>query len=164
MLIEELINKYFEGDTSAAEEKQLREYFSSADVAPEWIAYKPLFAYFNEEIEKEHKEGIAVNKHVSLPQRAFYIISGIAATVLILLSINYWVNPSSTRFCAENYVIINGQCYTDIHKIREMAFDALQEVAPDEESFLPDIRKDFFGQEIMENQLKELGSMFSDEN
>ena len=32
--IEKLVEKYFSGETSIAEEKQLKDYFSSPDVAP----------------------------------------------------------------------------------------------------------------------------------
>ena len=51
-----LLEKYFDGDTSVAEENQLKTYFSSADVAPELEPYKPMFGYFshakNEKSEK----------------------------------------------------------------------------------------------------------------
>lgn len=51
-----LLEKYFDGDTSVAEENQLKDYFSSADVAPEFEPYRPMFGYFvqakNEKSEK----------------------------------------------------------------------------------------------------------------
>lgn len=166
MQLKDLLNKYFEGETSAAEEKQLRDFFASSEIPPEWAEYKPLFAYFDEEIEKEQQKvhESFKKKKISLSRQTFYIISGIAASMLILFGINYRTNPTSAHFCAKNYVIINGKCYTDIHKVREMAFDALQEVASGTEEYLPAMDDDFFGQEIIENQLKELGTLFSDDN
>lgn len=45
-LIEALLNKYFEGETSIAEEKQLKAYFGSPGVAQHLEQYRPLFGYF----------------------------------------------------------------------------------------------------------------------
>ena len=39
--IEKLVEKYFEGETSIAEEKELKTYFSSTDVAQHLEQYKP---------------------------------------------------------------------------------------------------------------------------
>ena len=45
--IEKLLNKYFDGETSIAEEKDLKLYFSSPDVAPQLEQYRPLFGYLS---------------------------------------------------------------------------------------------------------------------
>jgi hypothetical protein len=45
-LVEQLIEKYFQGETTIAEEKQLKAYFSSNDVAPNLVKYQALFGYF----------------------------------------------------------------------------------------------------------------------
>ena len=37
----------------------------------------------------------------------------------------------------DNYVVINGRCYTDIHKVRSMALEALQEVAIPTDAYFP---------------------------
>lgn len=47
-MIEELLERYFEGETSAAEEKQIRAFFASGEVPEHLAAYAPLFAYFDE--------------------------------------------------------------------------------------------------------------------
>ncbi|HEY0092166.1 MAG TPA: hypothetical protein VGB43_06735 [Flavobacterium sp.] len=44
--IELLIEKYFQGETSIAEEKELKNYFSSNDVAQHLAQYKPVFCFF----------------------------------------------------------------------------------------------------------------------
>lgn len=45
--IEILLEKYFEGETSNMDEKELRNYFSSPNVLPHLEQYKPLFGYFS---------------------------------------------------------------------------------------------------------------------
>ena len=44
--IEIILEKYFEGETSIAEENQLKDYFSSSDVAQHLEQYKPMFGFF----------------------------------------------------------------------------------------------------------------------
>ena len=59
-------------------------------------------------------------------------------------------------------MIINGQCYSDLDKVRSMALVSLQEVAttPDEYKHTMDV---FSDKELIDNQLKELGSLLGDE-
>ena len=53
--MEALLEKYFEGETSIAEENELKNYFFSSNVAPNLEQYKPLFGYFAE-AKKENFE------------------------------------------------------------------------------------------------------------
>ena len=46
--IENLIEKYFEAETSSADEQVLRDYFSSNNVAQHLQQYQPVFEYFNQ--------------------------------------------------------------------------------------------------------------------
>ena len=51
--IETLIEKYFQGETSIVEENELKNYFSSSDVAQHLEHYQPIFGYFSQ--AKEHR-------------------------------------------------------------------------------------------------------------
>jgi hypothetical protein len=46
--ITQLLEKYFEGESSIAEEKELKAYFNSHEVQEEHKEYKPLFGFFTE--------------------------------------------------------------------------------------------------------------------
>lgn len=47
-----LIEKYFEGETTLQEEAELRSYFSSDDIDPALLPYQPLFRHFQHEREQ----------------------------------------------------------------------------------------------------------------
>ncbi len=44
--IEQLLEKYFNGESTIIEEKQLQDYFSSQNVAPHLQQYQQMFGYF----------------------------------------------------------------------------------------------------------------------
>lgn len=46
--IEELLNRYFEGDTTLEEEARLKEYFSRQGLPPEQLPMQEMFRYFAE--------------------------------------------------------------------------------------------------------------------
>lgn len=45
--IEDVLNKYWEAETSVEDEKLLKRYFNSGEVAPEHEAFKSLFSFYN---------------------------------------------------------------------------------------------------------------------
>ena len=101
----DLLEKYFRGETSLSEEKELKHYFSTGNLVPEHELYRPLFGVFELElndtaitplikvIPKQRKI-----KHIWIKTFAY---TGIAATLLLLL----WVQLPRT---SENYAVING--------------------------------------------------------
>lgn len=160
MKIDDLLDKYFEGETSAAEEKEIRAFFAAGEVPPHLSAYKPLFAYMDEEI------AITPKRHSPTLQRkstVLYLLSGVAAAILLLFCVRSVYTSYETRFCSKNYVVINGRCYTDIHKVRNMAFEALKEVATPANEYFPDNSQEALEKEMIEMQLKELGTLFNEE-
>lgn len=79
--IEVLINKYFEGETSIPEEKQLRDFFASDEVPENLLQYKSVFGYFSE--AKKEKAPVSA---FAAPKRSFRWMS-VAASATILLAI-----------------------------------------------------------------------------
>ncbi|WP_080906019.1 hypothetical protein [Parabacteroides sp. Marseille-P3160] len=158
MDIDKLLADYFEGKTSYGEERRLRAYFASGEVRGDLRKYKPLFAYFDEEAEKPREVPAEIKKMLSKHSARriwLYALAGAAACWLLILGWGHY-SGQGTRFCGENYVVINGHCYTDIHKVRSFALEALQEVSSSDESSLPEgTGETANGKEIIEDQLKE---------
>jgi len=77
--IEILIEKYFQGETSLAEEKELRSYFSSPDVAPHLEHYKAMFGYFTEAKQQKFTQEIPQQ---TKKQKVMWL--SIAASIVVL--------------------------------------------------------------------------------
>jgi hypothetical protein len=84
--IEVLLEKYFEGETSIAEEVELKNYFSSPNVAPHLEQYQPLFGYFSIAREQKYTQQIPLH---SIKRKVAWL--SIAASVVILLGIGSYV-------------------------------------------------------------------------
>lgn len=103
--LNELLEKYFRGETSLSEENELKEYFLSSMVAPEHEMYRTMFEVF----EEEKLERIdPLKKPIEPRKRSLkrlwiqaFSYSGIAAAILLTLWIQRPV-PS------ENYAIVSG--------------------------------------------------------
>ena len=160
MSIEELLNKYFEGETSSEEERQLRAFFSSGDVPQQLASYIPLFAYFDEEIEKRNAP--KARRAYSLRQRILYAVSGIAAGLLLMTGIRYAHTLQDPCSCSDSYVVINGHCYTDISKAKTLAFEALLEVATPADEYFPETEMEAADRELIKSQIRELSDIFND--
>jgi len=80
--IETLLEKYFRGETSIAEENQLRDYFSSPNVSPNLEQYKPIFGYLALAKEQNFEQEIVLKSK----KRNLAWLS-IAASVVVLLGI-----------------------------------------------------------------------------
>jgi hypothetical protein len=82
--IESLLDSYFEGKTSLDQEKTLRDYFSSATIAPHLMAYQGLF------VGLKNAQNEVSEKEISLPQASTNSRRGwlsIAASVVIILGV-----------------------------------------------------------------------------
>lgn len=84
--IEILLEKYFQGETSIAEEKELTNYFSSQNVAQHLEHYKLLFGYFPLAKEQKSLQETPLILNTREKKRNFAWLS-IAASVVVLLGI-----------------------------------------------------------------------------
>jgi hypothetical protein len=104
--IKTLLNKYLEAESNLEEEKELKAYFLSGNVAPELQEYIPLFSFFEaeknivpekeilfEEEEEEKSVRFLFNKRSGIATN-FYKLVGVAASLAILISF-FWLNSKS---------------------------------------------------------------------
>jgi len=91
--IEDILEKYFQGETSIAEENQLKEYFASSNVAQHLEQYKPMFGYFSQVKEQKSTQEIPLKTN----KRNVAWLS-IAASVVVLLSVGtyFYVSEKTT--------------------------------------------------------------------
>lgn len=125
MKTENLLNKYFEGETSCEEERELRRRFMEDENLPEELkVYRPFFGYFEQEADHTATKKKQTGKS-QIHKYFLYGLGGIAASLVILLGGNgiyRHIRPTG------NYVVIDGKRYTDNETIREQARLAFSDV------------------------------------
>ena len=82
--IEQLLNRFLEGESTIAEEEILARYFATHTVDSEWEPYKQMFAYFESGMSADDAPGAASTNIVRVNWRK---MMGIAASVAIMLGI-----------------------------------------------------------------------------
>jgi len=155
MEIEQLIEKYFDGLTTSAEEATLRHFFMSDAVPEQMRIYKPLFVYLDAEIK--------ASKTTRPRNRKSYIIgwlSGAAACAAILIG-SFFISLQRTE-CprSSNYVMINGRCYSDEAIIRSAMMNSLHSVTEDGYPVSDDSSVNIT--EMIENQLKDFNFLIDE--
>ncbi|KAF2513729.1 hypothetical protein EYY60_05740 [Flavobacterium zhairuonense] len=90
--IENILEKYFQGDTTIAEEKELKEYFSSPNVAQHLEQYKPMFGYFSQVKQQKSTQEIPLQTK----KRNVAWLS-IAASAVVLLGIGTYFFASQEK-------------------------------------------------------------------
>lgn len=81
--IESLLEKYFEGETTIAQENQLQEYFSSPNVAQHLEQYRPVFGYFSKAREQQFEQTLPLQPR----KRKAVAWLSVAASVVVLLGV-----------------------------------------------------------------------------
>ena len=90
--IEIILEKYFQGESTIAEENELKVYFSSSDVAQHLEQYKPLFGYFSQVKEQRLTQEIPLQTK----KRNVAWLS-IAASAVLLLGIGSYFYLNNTN-------------------------------------------------------------------
>jgi rubrerythrin len=85
-----LLKKYFEGESSIEEERELRKYFASANVAPHLEKYKTMFGYFSDAAAQKSKQEIKV-PNMSQDKKRNRIWLSIAASIVVILGAGSYV-------------------------------------------------------------------------
>lgn len=132
--IQQLLDKYLDGDTSTAEEEALRGYFihSGDDIPEKWRPYKALFTYIVEErADKTVTKRTVTSSHVNfkalLRYRRVYAAMTAAAALIAVMMI-------SLPHTEKNYAVIDGKVYTDKKIVEDEALKALDMVSSDQDA------------------------------
>ncbi|MEL7159471.1 MAG: hypothetical protein AAFN92_01830 [Bacteroidota bacterium] len=90
----ELLERYFAGETSLAEESELRNYFLGEHVAPGLEQHRPLFAYW--QARATAPKALPRRRRRTLPR----LLAVAAAAIALLLTANVWlpVKPAVSDF------------------------------------------------------------------
>jgi hypothetical protein len=111
--IEELLEKFYEGATTAAEERQLRDFFTGEAVPPHLSKHAELFRFYyragREELPDLEFESRFLSSIQNTPaireypgRRKFLFVTGIAAGVLLLAGLIFTFRNDIFRHSSKN--------------------------------------------------------------
>ena len=119
--IKELLNRYYEGESTDADEQRLREYFTSDEVAAELQPYRSIFAYLQEQKSKiKNRKSKIVNW--------WYAAAAAVACLFFATFLVREFQPKPKVLCEGTYVVINGICYDDLSLVRKYATETIDMV------------------------------------
>jgi hypothetical protein len=120
--IEELLKRFFKGETTNAEERQLYDFFAQDEMQEALRPYKEMFGYFGQEIVKEESDGLKrkIGEEISFSKvRKGQMWSvGVAASLLLIFSIHFATRERYDGPIVGGYIIRNGVCIADMKVIR----------------------------------------------
>ncbi len=91
--IEILLEKYFDAETTIAEENELKIYFSSSDVAQHLEHYRGMFGYFSAAKEQQFEQELPLK--TTARKKVAWL--SIAATIVILLGMFTFYNQNISQ-------------------------------------------------------------------
>ena len=123
----ELLERYFNGESSLQEENQLKIYFKSSNVDPEHEMYRPLFVVFESESEiSYHSDRPADLKIKTHKVSNFWLksisLTGIAAS--LVLAVWLFGNNAATT----DYAVVNGKRINDAAYAQQLAVSKINKV------------------------------------
>ncbi|MFA7044311.1 MAG: hypothetical protein WC186_08195 [Bacteroidales bacterium] len=133
---EALLEKYYEGNTSQAEEKRLYNFLLQDHLPERFEADRALFGFFSNQKQKP--------KAVVIPLMRWASIAAIMVGIMFFAKT--WVSDNPT-----NIAYINGQKYTDIQVVKEQAMSSLRLVSSLDE--VKECVKSLNDKDLIESQL-----------
>ena len=92
--IEKVLEKYFEAQTTLAEEKELKDYFASKEVAPNLEQYKPLFGYAVQAKNEQSSAKITLPSKSQNKKSNRVVWLSIAASAVVFLGVGLFTYDS----------------------------------------------------------------------
>jgi hypothetical protein len=127
--IKELLDRYYEGESTDADEQRLREYFTSDRVAAELQPYRSIFAYLKQERTSNDPVRFTLSiKNQQSKMKWWYAAATVAACLLVGTFIAREFQPAPQNLCTGTYVMVNGVCYNDLVLVRKYATETIDMV------------------------------------
>lgn len=120
-----LLEKYFLGETTLAEENELKQYFRSEKISEKYAQYKPLFAAFDEELKVLPQKPLVgiipeLKRHRSIWIQTF-AYTGVAAAIAIV----FWFQRPNQ---SQNFAVVSGNQIQDTEFAQKYAEKKLNKV------------------------------------
>lgn len=125
--IDNLLDRFFEGETTCAEEKALQEFFAGDNVPEHLKAYIPMFKWYADGMQGEPGSELKQEPIKRKPRflKPLIWISSVAAAVAIILAAgwNYHTDRVQKELLAKqhegSYMMIDGVMLTDMDDISD---------------------------------------------
>ena len=126
--IKELLDRYYEGESTDAGEQRLREYFTSGNVADELQPYCSIFAYIQHEKQRPPEASVIILPAIQ-PRRMnwWYAVSAAACLLFAVFFARQYQQTPQTA-CTGTYVMVNGVCYDDLALVRKYAAETIDQI------------------------------------
>lgn len=136
--IRRLLDTYFEGNTSAEEEKTLRRYFAQDYLPEDLQVYASIFRFLNDESDAlTVLNEIQRESNVSVRRKPFLLrkLRTIAAVAAILLATVLLLTRPDKQLSTvnENYVWVDGKQITDPETVQKYAEISFGKIKPEED-------------------------------
>ena len=92
--IENVLEKYFEGETTLSEEKELKVYFTGEQVAPHLEKYKYLFQYYAKESQLT---STSTYRFEAKKSTSWYTWIGVAASIALVVGLFLTTSPKPPK-------------------------------------------------------------------
>ncbi|MDH6355400.1 hypothetical protein M2132_001742 [Dysgonomonas sp. PH5-45] len=132
--IGEIIDRYFEGETSLKEEKLLRQYFKQGDIDERYRIYAPIFCFFSEEKAEKGIDSVSdsgstnVSRAKKKKRLPIYLYIGIASSFLLFF-IGRAVYLNNDTETSKSIVYIDGKKISDKEIVRTQAIVSINNVS-----------------------------------
>ena len=123
----DLLERYFNAQTSLQEENQLKIYFNSNEIDPEHEIYRPLFDVFESESEISYRSDSSADLKIKSRKLSNFWLKSISLTgIAASLELAEWLfgNNSTTA----DYAIMNGKRINDAEYAQQLAVSKMNKV------------------------------------
>lgn len=139
-----LLDKYFDGLTSGAEEDRLRRYFATARLPEQWEHLRPLFGYVScrRAVDGRFLSDTPKSTGRSLPAKHFlWSVGGasVAAAIALTIALRSPHVADQPLPTTGSFAMVNGERVNDPDLVRQYAQEAFEAVSIDREELTQEL-------------------------